>query len=494
MNLTQLFNPIEKIVGLEISSRRINAAVLTRDKKGELKIIQRSAALAQDTVQNGEIKKLEELAQALKNFWQANKNEFQSKYAILSLPSQLAFCDILKLPQLSKEQTQEAIKLNLSNKALFPVDQKETYYDWQPVQSKDVYHQYLLVSFALWEKIKPWVELCAQAGIEPLAFEPSIFSAARTMANFENKTGLLIRIVEEGLEFAVVAENEVRFSRFVPMPEKIESFDQFKEFIKEESSKVINFYTTDDSHNGEIQSITVIPNFAKKNELEEYLAKNLGIAAEHIKFPHQIRDVVGNSLDESMLAAIGAAQRGAIRREEDALISLMEIGTEENYQRTRLLAYVSLWSDIITATAALLVVIFAGSWMFLNIVGKRLHNQVSNIQSAFAISPEITDLEAQAVYFNSLVTQISALETNQNWSGLLEKTIPLLSQNGARINSINLAGAKGISANIALLDRNSAIAFRKSMEKNEMLESLAIPLLPIEAKENINMNIKFNLK
>src|SRR3989304_7285928 len=281
MNLTQLYNPIRNIVGLEITSRQINAVLLKKNKKGELELVRKFALVPAGVVQNGEIKKPAELAQAIKSFWQANKDAFQSKFAIFALPSSSAFCDVLKLPQISDEQTAEAVKLNLSTKTLFPMEPQEIYYDWQPLKSKDIYHHYEMVGMALRGKIKQWIDVCSNAGIEPLAFESSAFSASRAIGNFEHNTGLFIRVADDGIDLSVIAENEIRFSRFVPMPKKI----------------VIAF------------------SFAKKNELEEYLAKNLGISAEHIKFSASIKEAAGNLADdESALPVLGAGMRGVVSR------------------------------------------------------------------------------------------------------------------------------------------------------------------------------------
>lgn len=496
MNLTQLFNPIRNIVGLEITGRQINAVLLKKNKKGKLELVRKSAPVPAGAVQNGEIKKPAELAQAIKSFWQANKDFFQSKFAILALPSSIAFCDVLKLPQISNEQTAEAVKLNLSTKTLFPVELQEIYYDWQPLKSKDIYHHYEMVGLALREKIKQWIDVCSVVGIEPLAFEASAFSAARAIGNFEHNTGLFIRIADDGIDLSVIAENEIKFSRFIPMPEKVESFDQFKEFIKTEARKAINFYVTDDQSNEEIKTAAVAFNFAKKNELEEYLAKNLGVSVEHIKFSASIKEVAGNLTDdESALPVLGAAMRGLIKREEDTLISLMPVGTEENYQHTRLLAYVSLWSDIINATVILLALLFVGTWLFLNIIGKRLDQQLAQFQTAFTSQSEIPELEEQARRFNDLTVQISALGAQNNWIESLEKVTKILGQPNIKIHNINMPDPAGtISASVSASDRNTAIAFRKNMEKNEELESALIPLLPLELKENINMNISFKLK
>ena len=45
--------------------------------------------------------------------------------------------------------------------------------------------------------------------------------------------------------------------------------------------------------NEEIKKIVIAFSFAKKNELEEYLAKNLGISAEHVKFSASIKEAAG---------------------------------------------------------------------------------------------------------------------------------------------------------------------------------------------------------
>ena len=210
-----------------------------------------------------------------------------------------------------------------------------------------------------------------------------------------------------------------------------------------------------------------------KNELEEYLAKNLGILAEHVKFSSSMKEVADSSeIDESILPVLGVAIRGLIKREEDTLISLMPVGTEENYQHTRLLAYVSLWSDIINATVILLALLFVGTWLFLNIIGKRLDQQLAQFQTAFTSQSEIPELEEQARRFNDLTAQISALGAQNNWIESLEKVTKILGQPNIKIHNINMPDPAGIiSASVSASDRNTAIAFRKNMEKNEELES-----------------------
>ena len=84
MNLAQLFNPIEKIVGLEITGGHIRAVLLEKNKKGILSAAKKSAVLPGGVTRDGWVIDKEKFAEAVKKFVQSNKSIFKSRYVVLS--------------------------------------------------------------------------------------------------------------------------------------------------------------------------------------------------------------------------------------------------------------------------------------------------------------------------------------------------------------------------------------------------------------------------
>ncbi|MEK7493614.1 MAG: pilus assembly protein PilM, partial [Patescibacteria group bacterium] len=172
MNLAQLFNPVEKIVGMEIAHGRVCAVLLEKNKKGVVTGSKKEAVIPAGIVlEDGTILDKKKLAAALKTILHSGKDVFKSKYVIVALPSSPVFTDIIKFPKVSSEQLKEAVQLYVATKTSFPIDINEIYYDWQPLGAHNVYHEDVLVSFAKRPYIRDFVEACEEAGLEPLAFE-----------------------------------------------------------------------------------------------------------------------------------------------------------------------------------------------------------------------------------------------------------------------------------------------------------------------------------
>ena len=307
---------------------------------------------------------------------------------------------------------------------------------------------------------------------------------ARALDNFQNKTGAILRITDRGLEIAIVSEGELRFARFARMP-KAGTFDEFKEFLLSELSSALNFYAIENPRAEPTPVLAIVSELEGEKEIGDYLASKLGLAVQKAHWADSLE------IEESYAAAYGAARRGLIARENDTLISLMPIGTEETYRKRRFLAYISLWSDIVNATAVILVVLFAGIWFFLQRVEKRIDTQITASQAASAIGEQIAALEKDALRFNELAGRLAAAEDSiYRWSPLLGKLPTALTAPDTTVKSIGVPSPKGdIAVNLTAATRASAVSFRKMLEQSGEYENVAMPFLDISQRENININV-----
>lgn len=485
MDLAQLFNPVEKIVGMEIAHGRVCMVLLEKDTKGIVRGTNKEVAISPDIIApDGTVREKQKLAGVLKTIWQTSKDVFKSHYVILTLPSAAPFIDIVKFPKVDQEQLEESIKLNLSTKTLFPINVNDIYYDWQRVISSDVYHERVLLAFAGKEHIHDYVTACETAGLHLLAVETPPLSCARAMTNFKNKAGLVVRISEESIELFAVKENDLLFCRRISLPDTY-TFDALKTIVKDEAFKSLNYYDTENQGDAPLASIVLLSRVPQKNEIAAYLGEQLGIAVENARF------IYDTALSDSSAAAFGTALRGLITREEDTLISLMPIGTEEAYRTRRFLAYVSLWSDIINATAALLVLLFCATWIFSYMMSKNVAQQAAQLKVASAANAKIAELEQHARRFNAAIAYIASAErTIYPWSSSIEKIIPALMKDGLAVHAIILSSpSTPVMLRVTAATRDGAISFRKALENNPLFSQVTMPPLGIEQKENITLDI-----
>lgn len=485
MDLAQLFNPVEKIVGMEIAHGRVCAVLLEKDKKGVITGTKKEAVIPADIVaQDGTVLDKQKLAAALKTIWHTGKDVFKSKYVIVALPSSPVFTDIITFPKVTSEQLKEAVELHVNTRTLFPIETDDIYYDWQPIASHNVYHEDVLLSFAKRPYIRDFAEACEAAGLEPLAFETPPPAIARAITNFENKAGLLIRVAEESAEFSIARSNDLFFTRTIKLPHTYD-FETLKNILATEATHALNYYATEGPAEAPVMTAVLLAYVPQKQELAAHLRATLGIAVEDARFAHN------TAIGDSCAAAFGAALRGLIRREEDTLISLLPIGTEEAYRKRRFLAYASLWSDIINATAVLLVVLFGAAWFFVNVAQKNATHQAAQLKAASGASAKIDDLEQRAQRFNTAVAHIAAAsKTVQPWSLFIEKALPVFVRKDITVEAVSFPSFRSeASFQITAKTRETAIAFRKALEGNQMFTEVHMPFLGVEQKENVHITI-----
>ncbi|MEK7494045.1 MAG: hypothetical protein AAB630_02710, partial [Patescibacteria group bacterium] len=308
----------------------------------------------------------------------------------------------------------------------------------------------------------------------------------RAITNFENKTGLLIRVTEECAEFSIAAKNDLFFTRAINLPSSYD-FETLKNICATEATHALNYFATEFSAETPVTSAVLLAHVPQKKELADHLRKTLGIAVEDARFAHN------TTIGDSCAAAFGAALRGLIRREEDTLISLLPIGTEEAYRKRRFLAYVSLWSDIINATALLLVALFGATWFFVNIAYTNAARQTTQLKTASGATEKSDELERNAQRFNAAVARITAAnETIMPWSLFIEKTLPSFTKDGITVESVSLPLFRTDgSLQITAKTREGAIAFRKTLEGDPLFSEIRMPFLSVSQKENIPITINF---
>lgn len=489
MDLAQLFKPVEKIVGLEITQGYLLAVLCEEHKKRGFRVTKKMTALPAGAIADGMPKDKAVLTAALLHFVQTNRDIFKSKYVILSLPSARVFTDVMKFPPLAKEQINESIALSLRSRALFPISPEELYYDWQPLaHHHDMLSEEVLVSFALRHTIDEYMDVCEQAGLAPLAFETPQMSLTRAIANFKEKPGLILRLLDEGVELSIVVSGDLHFSRFIAMPHDLKSLDEFKRFVKDEVFRTLSFFEVERPE-ATVSQCVLLSYFSQKGDIAEYLAKELSLTVEQTKLNRP------TELSDSWVAAYGAALRGLVPRDQDTIVSLMAVGTEEAYRVRRLRAYVSLWADIVNATAVLFVALFAGALFFFGYLERSTGTQLAPRGQAAGVHAEVDALTSNVSRFNSAVSQLAAVDARiTHLSSRLARMQPTLEHDGITITNLS-AQPPGNIITISILakTRDGALSFRRSLETSGIYERVDMPFLSVIQLADIQTNITLTL-
>lgn len=483
-NLAQLFKPVEKIVGIEITRGWLIAARAERDKTGTLKTYKIKTPLKAGVISGGAVKDQAALVAALKALMHAGRDVFSSANIILALPAETVFTDIMRFPPLAREQIAESLALNLKSSAAFPLSADELYYDWQMAHSLRPAEQEILIACAPRPYVRAYQEACEQAGLEPIVFEAPQASVARAVTNFAGKPGLIIRLLEEGVEFSFVVHGELRFARFVSLSDSLTARADLAALIKDELFRTRTFLQAEYPEQQPEAAVLISP-LAQKKNIAADLSRELSIPVE------QARLAEGAPADAAFAAAYGAALRGLIPREEDALVSVMPVGTEETYRSRQFLAYASLWSDIINATAVLMVVLFGTVSLWLASVRATVETEAAHKETAAATQEQIGEFERLVLRFNAAAQELAALDERIfPWSGLLTNIANSLAYEGISVERITLAApGAGISVSVTAQTRDAAIAFRKSLEGSGLYARVEMPFLSVIQRTNIQTNI-----
>jgi len=186
----------------------------------------------------------------------------------------------------------------------------------------------------------------------------------------------------------------------------------------------------------------------------------------------------------------GASLRGLMPREEDAIISLMPIGTEEAYERKRMLSFAKIASDLVSVLSIFFIILFLGSWILMTVL---LGNIEKSLQRQSSLPEGLIELKGQAVIFNETINQVDQLrQQTPKWSRFLERLGSFLAY-GVTINRVD-ASIGGVTINGAALTRDSLLQFKTILEKTGLFSEVKIPFNYLEQKENISFSLILKFK
>jgi len=209
--------------GLDISDNSFKFAELKSSSKSIELSSFGSGMIDPGIIEGGEIKNIEALTQALKSgIEKPQKGKISTKYVVCSLPEEHSFVRVLQIPNMSPEETAEAIRPEIEQNIPLSID--EVYFDWQIISKPEdkLDHQDVLIYAMPKNIVDPYVETLRKVGLFPIAMESESISVTRSIIE-GFKTDYPILVIDMGAtisSFIIFAGNTLKFSASSPIAGK----------------------------------------------------------------------------------------------------------------------------------------------------------------------------------------------------------------------------------------------------------------------------------
>lgn len=172
------------------------------------------------TIKSGEIKDPEGLTEIIKNaIHNVRGQRLDTKYVIASLPEEKSFLEIIQMPELAKEELEQAVKFEAEN--YIPIPLEKVYFGFQKIKPfyDHLDHLDILIACMPKEIVDPYVFSLKKAGLIPVALEIESQAIARALIKEEKSVSpiFLIDFGETRTSFIIFSGSCLRFTSSIPI-------------------------------------------------------------------------------------------------------------------------------------------------------------------------------------------------------------------------------------------------------------------------------------
>lgn len=201
--------------GVDINDFSLKIVGLKKKRSGFSLTSFNEVAIAPGMIKDGIIMNEQGLSRLIRYAYSNVKGQsLKTKYAVISLPEEKSFLQVIQMPKMAEEELRFAVPLEAENYIPLPIE--EVYLDFQVISPiKDYFNHFEVLLDAMPKKIvDSYVSCFKNAGLTPLVCEPE--SEAITRALVPNDANsmmiVLLDIRENKTNFIVFSGNSVRFS------------------------------------------------------------------------------------------------------------------------------------------------------------------------------------------------------------------------------------------------------------------------------------------
>lgn len=232
-----------KAFGLDLSDISLKIAHLKNEKNGLVLASYGRKEIPEGEIENGEIKKTDELIEIIKTSVKEVKGlPLDTNRCVVSLPETESFIQVIRLPKMKKEELKEAIKWEAESYIPIPIN--EVYFDWQVIQTASPLEGSCDVLFGALSKklVDPYLLALKSAGLKPVVFEIESVATVRSLIKdeFSSEPIMLVDLGAERSSFIIFSGYTIHFtaSSSISNDFLIEEIARNLKISKEEAKKL----------------------------------------------------------------------------------------------------------------------------------------------------------------------------------------------------------------------------------------------------------------
>ncbi len=411
---------------------------------------------------------------------------------IVTLPPGLVYTQSFQVPNVGKDKLSESGKLNLQ--MISPISEDKAYMSFQVVgETIDKFD--LLGAIAERGYVDNIKQALLTAHFSAVILEFPGLALARALAysgNTSDVSSMIFQVSSDGLNLSIVKGGNLYFDYFrswtsIQGEERQISKELFESVVMQEVQKVLNFSLS--RFRESLKRVYLIaPGF--EEEIKSFVGTRFGVEIVPFSIPSW-------SVTPHWYGAFGSALRGAMSRSQDVFITLSNLSSSQLFREDQTINFIILWRNIIAGVMMVFLILFIGTAYFLSKEVGTAKDQLS-IFTLTGEQKQLSDLEAQAANFNSVVSSIqSAKSSAQPWSVFLKRLLSLTSQYNVGIDRIDTSS---LGTSITLFahapDNGTITSFRAGLSSQPDFSSVSLDIPSIrtlgDGSTGFTMTFTFN--
>ncbi|MDD5750344.1 MAG: type IV pilus assembly protein PilM [Candidatus Pacebacteria bacterium] len=320
-----VFSPRIDVFALDISDLFLKVVQLNMAKKHLPRFAYGQLEIPEGLVTRGEIRNEDEFARLIKQaVARPEQGKIRAKYAAVSLPEEKSFVDVLRLPDLKKEEIKQAVIFEAANYIPVPLD--EVYLGFEIIDCPQNVSRgecvEVLIAATPRKIVDGYARSLRLAGFRPFLMEVESLSLARALVkqNIKHRPLLIIDFGQSRTGFAIFAGSSLRFTSTIPVSSKeISSLlaSQLKISVREAEQirQTEGLWGNQKTLDAIVPALTDLTEQIKKH-LDYYHSHNL--SADATKTPQRVEKI--------LLCGSGASLKGLASFLADSLKIKVELG------------------------------------------------------------------------------------------------------------------------------------------------------------------------
>lgn len=495
MNAFNLLTKEKRVAGIEISDSVVRIAFLhpkvrsiwtSKHKKSlatpthenaklnDFELVLIEEPIAANIITEGVVTDKALLGKTLKSIW--TKAKLDTDYAIVGIPDDKIYSRIFSFPKtIGGSRLTEAMNLAISFQ--LPIKTEDAYLDWERTTGTTLTNEILLSTMPR-SVADGYIEALDMAGIKTLAIESHLASIARAIKLKPGHMTILTKKTPDGATVFILKDGVLRFSR--TFPSQFISEDKIQAEVKKIRSAFESETKNASSRGAEDDGKVEVLDLLEADVRDDYAGYTEFSKTKEVNF--------------KWLVALGAVIRGQIPEDEDNLISLLPVGTEEAYAYQKATAFVTLIRNMTIGVSVFFVLAFLSAYFFVLSLSQNASRTIATL-SASSFSPELLAKEAWIGNVNALTeTATTLLSETPLWSKVVDEV------NARTIDEVTISSFSAPSITEKMLvtgtAKNRAILnqLKRSFQNSTMFSEVDLPTTNVAQKDGIPFTISFRLK